>query len=107
MINNSKQDCIDSLCGSLTRTATWRRGLQAKWPDDPRNGRAAEKLDQLASDTKGLTDGAWEELQKFFNWASATWSDAVSAASRQVGFRNVNDLPAFTKTLVGILSEQH
>jgi len=108
MINNSKQNCIDSLSGSLTRTANWRRGLQAKYPNDPRNGRAAEKLDQLADETNDLTDEAWSELVPFYNWASGTWSDAVSQASRRVEFqRNVRTFPAFVNNLVGILSEQH
>jgi hypothetical protein len=106
MITNSKQYCIDSLSSSLARSASWRRGLQAKYPD-PRNGRAAERLDQLASEASNLSDEAWSELSPFYDWASWKWSDAVSQASRQVEFRNVNTLPAFTKTLVGILSEQN
>jgi hypothetical protein len=96
---------MDSLSGSLTRTANWRRGLDARY-NDPRNGRAADMLAQLASETKSLTDEAWGKLQSFYNWSSPTWSEAVSAASRQVGFRNINTLSAFTETLVGILSEQ-
>jgi hypothetical protein len=106
MISNSKQNCIDSLNGSLTRTANWRRGLDARY-NDPRNGRAADTLAQLARETKSLTDEAWGKLQNFYNWSSPTWSEAVSAASRQVGFRNVNTLPAFVSALLGLLSEQH
>jgi hypothetical protein len=106
MINSNKQNCIDSLSGSLTRTANWRRGLDAKY-NDPRNGRAEEMLRRLASETSTLSDHAWSELQPFYNWSSPTWSEAVSAAARKVGFHNVNTLPAFTETLVGILSEQN
>ena|ERR1700681_3095276 len=108
MITNSKNYCIKSLSGSLKRTASWRRSLQTRYPNDPRNGRAAARLDQLASEANNLTDEAWSELQKFYAWDSWEWSDAVSATSRQVEHRNVNTLPAFTKTLVGILkTEQH
>jgi hypothetical protein len=104
MITNTKQYCIDSLSGSLKRTASWRRSLTRY--NDPRNERAAARLDQLASEVSELTEDAWLELQKFYAWDSWKWSDAVSAASRQVEYRNVNTLRAFTKTLVGILSEQ-
>jgi hypothetical protein len=107
MTNNNKQSCIDSLSGSFTRSAIWRRGLQGKYPNDPRNGRAAETLDKLASESNDLTDEAWSELKPYFNWASGTWSDAVSLASRRVEFqRNVKTLPAYVNQLVGILSEQ-
>jgi hypothetical protein len=66
MIDNSKQNCTDSLNGSLTRTANWRRGLDARY-NDSRNGRSAEILAQLASETKFLSDEAWSELKPFYN----------------------------------------
>jgi len=105
-INSTKEYCAENLSGSLARTASWRRSLQAKY-DDPRNGRAAETLDRLASEATHLSEETWQELQKFYNWSSFKWSDSVSQASRLVEFRNVNCFPAFTKALVGILSEQH
>ena len=105
MIINNKQNCIDSLSGSLTRTANWRRGLQAKF-NDSRNGRSAEALHKLAGETNSLSDRAWSELEPFYNWSSPTWSEAVSAAARKVGFHNVNTLPDFVSALVGILSSQ-
>jgi hypothetical protein len=105
MINN-KQYCIENLSSSLRRSASWRRSLQSRYPD-PRNARAAEKLEQLATEASDLSEEAWQELQKFYNWSSFHWSESVSAVSRHVGFRNVDTLPAFTKTLVDILSEQH
>jgi hypothetical protein len=105
---NSKQNCIDSLSASLTRTANWRRALQAKYSNDPRNGRAAQTLDNLAGETNDLTDEAWSELKPFYSSSSGKWSDAVSQASRRVEFqRNVRTFPAFVNNLVGILSEQN
>jgi hypothetical protein len=106
MISTSKQNCIDDLCASITRSAAWRRALQTKF-NDPRNGRAADKLDQLAGETNDLSDEAWSELKPHYNWASGKWSEAVSQVSRQVEFRAVNSLPAFVSALVGILSEQN
>jgi hypothetical protein len=105
MISNSKQNCIDDLSASITRSANWRRALQTKF-NDPRNERAAARLDKLASETNDLSDEAWSELKSHYNWASGRWSEAVSQTSRQVGFRHVNTLPAFVSALVGIL-EQH
>jgi hypothetical protein len=107
MIDNDKQNCIDNLCGNLTRTARWRRTLQAKYPADAaRNARAAEKLDQLAIEATDLTDDAWSELKCHYSWASAKWCDAVSEVSRRVEFRGVHNLEAFIMTLVGILEQQ-
>src|SRR3979490_3218259 len=105
MISNSKQNRIDDLSASITRSANWRRALQTKF-NDPRNKRAAVRLDQLAGETNDLSDEAWSELKPFYNWASGKWSDAVSQVSRQVEFRAVNSLPAFVSALVGILSQQ-
>ena len=105
MIANSKLNCITDLSASLRRTAGWRRELQKKYSDH-RNQRAAETLDKLAGETNDLTDEAWEELRKFYNWASGTWSDAVSQASRHVEFRSVRTFPDFVNRLVDILSPQ-
>jgi hypothetical protein len=106
MINN-KQSCIDSLCGNFTRSAIWRRGLQAKY-NDPRNARAAETLDKLAGEANDLSDEAWQQLKPYFSWSCGKWSDAVSLASRRVEFqRNVKTLPAYVDQLAGILSEQN
>lgn len=106
MISNSKQNCINDLSASIARTENWRRGLQAKYPNDPRNGRAAETLNKLADEANDLTDEAWSELKPFYNWASPTWSDGVSQVSRRVEFqRNVRTFPAFVANLVGILSQ--
>jgi hypothetical protein len=100
MILNDKEDCAASLNACLTRTASWRRGMQSKYPSDERNGRAAATLDRFATEANDLPDEAWAELKSYFNWVSPTWSDAVSEAVRLVEFRNVNTFPAFTKALV-------
>jgi predicted aminopeptidase len=105
---NSKQSCSDNLCGSLTRTAVWRRGLQAKYANDPRNGKAAATLERLAAETNDLTDEQWTALKPYFNWSSGPWADAVSLASRHVEFqRNVRTFSAYINQLIGILSEQN
>jgi hypothetical protein len=108
MTINSKQSCQDNLCGNFTRSAIWRRGLQAKYPNDARNGRAASTLETLASETNDLTDEAWLQLKPYFNWSCGKWSDAVSLASRHVEFqRNLKTLPAYVNHLAEILAEQN
>jgi hypothetical protein len=104
---NDKQSCEDSLYGSLTRTAVWRRRLLAKYPQDTRNGRAAETLEKIAGETNDLTDAQWEKLSKSYNWSSGIWADAVSLASRHVEFqRNVRTFPSFVDNLISILAEE-
>jgi hypothetical protein len=50
MILNSKEDCVASITRALERTSLWRKAITGRWPDDPRNMRAAKLLDQLALD---------------------------------------------------------
>src|ERR1700736_914690 len=38
MTINSKQNCVQDLITSLTRTANWRRALQTKFPNGPATG---------------------------------------------------------------------
>jgi hypothetical protein len=93
MILNDKDDCVESSAGSLERTAAWRRTLVVKFPDDPRNLRAADTLETLAVAAADLTDEQWHELQPHFGgWASETWRNALSQSARVIGFqhRSVN-----------------
>ena len=104
-IDNNKQNASDSISRSLARTADWRKNLQSRFPTDPRNGRAAEKLKQFAGEADGLTDEAWAALKPFYSWSSEHWSNAVSEASRRVEFqRNIRSFPAFVEDLTQILT---
>jgi hypothetical protein len=104
IISNNKQNCIYDLSSSILRSEKWRRQLEVKY-HDPRNGRAAERLNKLAAEITDLTDEQYAELKPFYSWSSSTWSEAVSATSRLVEFRNVRTLPEFVSSLVGILSQ--
>ncbi|MGY3588526.1 hypothetical protein ACVIGB_002515 [Bradyrhizobium sp. USDA 4341] len=93
MILNDKDDCIESIARSLERTAAWRRTLVVKFPDDPRNAKAAEALEKLALAATDITEAQWSELQpKFGGWESQTWRNALSQSARVIGFqhRSVN-----------------
>jgi hypothetical protein len=103
---NDKKSCIENLHGSFVRSSLWRGGLKAKFPNDPRNGRAQGTLDRLSVEVCDLTDAQFESLKPFYG-CSVAWSDAVSTAARFVEFKhNVRTLPEFLETLVSILSEQ-
>jgi|ERR1700688_2153084 hypothetical protein len=97
MISSNKEYCAESRRSSLARSASWRRGLKSRFPDDSRLIRAAENLDQLASEASSLSDASWEELKNFYRWDSWEWSDAISQAARLVGYLCV------PKTLSGFI----
>jgi hypothetical protein len=103
---NDKQSCADNICSNLNQSSIWRRGLQAKYPNDTRNGKAAVILDSLADETNDLTDADWLRLRPYYRWDSLIWADALSLASRHVAFKTrIRTLTAFVNHLVGILSE--
>jgi hypothetical protein len=107
MIIDTKEDCANSMAIGLIRTSNWRRATQAKFPTDPRNGRAADALAKLATEASTLTDEQFAELQPFYNWASQTWHDSLSEATRHVGFqRHINTLAAFVQHLASILRDK-
>jgi hypothetical protein len=90
MILNDKQDCIESIAKILESTSAWRKATAVKYPDDPRNLRASEMLEQLATDAANLTDEQFTDLQPHFGWSSQTWRDGVVQAARLVGFAQRN-----------------
>jgi hypothetical protein len=88
----------------MDRTRAWRRGpLKAKYPDDVRNARAADKLEQLSGEVQNLTEEQFAKLAPYYSWSSTHWSDSVSDVCRQVGFRYVDNLDTFVERLVSVL----
>jgi hypothetical protein len=85
ILNDNKQDCIESIVRILERTAEWRKTALARF-DDPRNLKAAETLEQLAVAASGLTDDQWTALKPHYAWASQFWRDDLFQAARLVGF---------------------
>jgi hypothetical protein len=103
-MTNDKNECIDSIVRVLERTAVWRRSISANF-NDPRNVRAAETLERLAIDAAGMTDDQFICLKPHFDWASMSWRNAISQASRQIGFFNRSkDFGAFVRALAHELS---
>jgi predicted aminopeptidase len=87
---NDKQDCNEQFAKTLDRTSAWRRKTASKYPDDPRNLKAAEMLDRLAIESTNLTDEHWEKLRPHFGWNSQTFYDALIQAAKLVGFAHRN-----------------
>lgn len=101
---NQKTDCVKSLSAHLRRTASWRRSIAAKFPGDPRNVRAAEALDGLATAIMDLSDAQWCRLEEHYSWASEKWAVAVNDASRLVGFQPATmTVAGFVAVLTGLL----
>jgi hypothetical protein len=75
---NRKEECASLLSASLSRTSRWRDALHRRYPSDTRNARAAERLLQLADEAANLTDEQWAELERYYNWSSESWVEAVS-----------------------------
>ncbi|MGY3079698.1 hypothetical protein ACVWZZ_006106 [Bradyrhizobium sp. LM6.10] len=105
MMLNEKNDCIETIAKTLDRASAWRQSLTARWPDDPRNARAAAWLDQLAADVANMTDAQWEVLKPYYSWASGTWRNGLNQSTKQVGFyHRSGELAFFIEALVQNLS---
>ena len=105
VIFQEKQDCIESIIKILEQTSAWRKAITAKFPNDPRNKRAAETLDSLADQAAGMTDEQWESLKSYYSWSSESWRNAVNHTARGVAFHYRSaDLKFFVKALVEQLS---
>jgi hypothetical protein len=103
-MNDDKNDCTEALAKALARSSAWRKSLAVRWPDDPRNKRASEKLDKLAVDVLNLTDEQWEALRPF-DLESRAWRDGLNQTTRQIGFfHRANDVAHFVAALVQNLS---
>ena len=77
---------LDYLQIRVGQTAAWRRNLADKFPDDPRNVRAAERLEQLAkADCSAIPPDVTEALRPYLT--TAAFRDIVSEISRDVEFR--------------------
>jgi hypothetical protein len=102
---NDKNDAVEYIIRVLEQKSAWRKAITAKFPDDPRNKRASDRLDQLAVEAAGMTDDQFAALKPYFGWASVAFRDAMSQVARQVGFHHrTKDFASFVAALVHELS---
>jgi hypothetical protein len=101
---NTKEDCAASISRVLESTSLWRKATAARFPEDDRNAKAAQRLDQLAIDAAELSEEQWQMLKPFYGWASTTFRDAVSKTAKSVGFHHrCGNLDYFIAVLVRAL----
>lgn len=104
-LDNDRSDCIDSTIKVCQRTSAWRKALTIRYPEDPRNARAARALDNLSREAAKLTDDQWAEIKRYYGWASEAWQNGLNQTTRQIGFHHrCGDLATFVKVLLETLA---
>jgi hypothetical protein len=103
--DEERQGCIDSISHSLTRTHDFRTRKAREYPDDPRNADAAATLKTFASKVATeLSDNSWRILKRSYDPNSKHWQDAITQATRDVGFSNTSkSFPFFVQRLIRLL----
>jgi hypothetical protein len=81
-------DLQDFLTLNLSKTGHWHRGLAVKWPADPRNAPAADRLFSLAAQARPIPDDLWRAIGPLFDPHDERFCQTVADASRAVGFRS-------------------
>jgi hypothetical protein len=101
-----KSDCTDSIIFGLTLTSNWRKKLAIKFSSDRRNLKAAECLAAIAIEAAELNDADWALLQPYYGFDSKPWREALSVATRHVGFQHkIKDFSSFVDCLLDVLSQ--
>jgi hypothetical protein len=105
-MNLQNEILLDSIRFSIAATATWRRGMADRYPDDPRNLRGADALDRLAADAISVTSTTWALIKPHV--ASTALRGAVSDVARDISFRGEQPetLDAFLAAVTARLSSQ-
>ncbi len=76
---------FDRLIFTAARAAEWRRGVMARHPGDPRNGRAIQSLSGLAkAKYADVSPTAWDALAPYID--RDCLNEAINQANRAVGF---------------------
>ncbi|UPT89256.1 hypothetical protein HAP41_0000009930 [Bradyrhizobium barranii subsp. apii] len=89
-----------AIFASLKRTARWRRAVAQRFPNDPRNLAAAERLGDLAGQVS-LSGEHCAALAPHFD-DRERWNDVLSDTSRAVGIRpGLDSFDAYAQRLIG------
>lgn len=84
--NMDKELALESTQFRIRRVAEWRHRQAERWPDDPRNKRAAQKLDALShADIATVTHAQWQALEPLLKLGNV--NDLIDDAARAVEFR--------------------
>jgi hypothetical protein len=100
------QACTDSIVLGFLRTSEFRTRKANEYPDDLRNARAAETLKQFAKIAAEQNHNYWGLLQSYYNPDSREWQNAISLATKEIGFANKSKSYAFfVQRLVRVASQ--
>ena len=101
----NKQDLLDFLALNLAKVANWRRCQALKWPGDPRNAAAADRLFALAAQANEISDDDWRTIGPLFDLCDERFAEIVSQASRAVAFRSSpRSFEAYVQTVADALA---
>jgi hypothetical protein len=104
IMTNKKYDCVHYLANRFQSNSAWRSGQFAKFPNDTRNARAAQRLLELESGIE-ISDALWDKLSPYYNESDTRWLAAVSETNRDVGFRkHPRDFAAWVENLLSNLT---
>lgn len=84
-------------------TAEWRRRKQEQYPDDQRNGRAADILDSLEKEISALEGGVLHKRIEELWFTKQGFSDVVGEELRSVGFYWSPNAPKLLESIIGVL----
>lgn len=91
-----------AIYASLRRTARWRQSVAKRFPSDPRNLAAVERLGELCRSV-ALTADQMTALAPHLNDVER-WNEALSDTSRAVGMRpGFDSFDAYAQELIGAL----
>lgn len=91
-----------AIYASLRRTARWRQSVAKRFPSDPRNPAAAERLGELSHNV-ALTADHMAALAAHLGDVER-WNEALSDTSRCVGMRpGFDSFDAYAGQLIGAL----
>jgi hypothetical protein len=99
-MEDHKQACAIYLAQRFRGSSAWRRCQGAKFPNDPRNQKAQQRLLELATEID-ISDRLFDHVVKHYNETDSRWLAAVSDTNRDVGFRrHPRDFSDYLQTLL-------
>lgn len=91
-----------AIYASLRRTARWRQSVAKRFPSDPRNHTAVERLGELSKQIAVSAEQCGALFPHFD--ASERWNEVLSDTSRAVGMPpGFQDFTAYAEQLIGAL----
>jgi hypothetical protein len=105
-VNTIEIETQRSIKYAISRAIPWRTEIQTKYPDDPRNPLALERLKAFAVDVDNMTPAQIERVAPYFNWVDEHWHLTLRAVVKRVAYqRSMKTFDNFLDTLVSYLKQ--